>query len=289
MPFYNFVYLARISEVRKRLPPKAKVEPKVQSIFLPSKRAIVDGSMSTDDSGEKGSIVSYKWELVNVPLAYQKSSQSLPNQALLSLDDLVVGNYTLRLTVTDKEGLSGSSEMIYIYVMERDDYPPIANAGEDQIIYLPTNEVYLDGSRSKDDNGIVGWQWTTESTDDGDSVKLASDATNMRTSKPHITDLQVGTYTFTLRVFDVKGQSSEDSVNVYVKPQANSPPKAKAGPQPRIEMSLPLNWILLNGTNSTDDVGIVSYNWTQVAGPAAATLVSPQSAVTNATQLTKGK
>ena len=51
----------------------------------------------------------------------------------------------------------------------------------------------------------------------------------MRTAHPTLSNLEEGTYTFVLTVTDAKGQSSEDEVNVYVKPPNNQPPKADAG------------------------------------------------------------
>ncbi len=42
-----------------------------------------------------------------------------------------------------------------------DNKPPIANAGIDTIINLPTNSTLLDGSKSGDPDGkISAWKWT---------------------------------------------------------------------------------------------------------------------------------
>ena len=77
--------------------PHAIVVPPTQTITLPTKTAIIDGSSSTDD--EDVSKLSYKWELRQGPLAYETPIKS--TEATLTLDDLVAGNYTIRLTVTD--------------------------------------------------------------------------------------------------------------------------------------------------------------------------------------------
>lgn len=50
------------------------------------------------------------------------------------------------------------------------DYRPVANAGADVIIYLPQNEVTLNGNLSTDDKGIKSWEWTK-----GDGVDKAVD------------------------------------------------------------------------------------------------------------------
>ena len=45
------------------------------------------------------------------------------------------------------------------------DYPPQADAGSDQVIYLPQNSLIIYGNRSTDDHGIKSYEWI-KSTDD---------------------------------------------------------------------------------------------------------------------------
>lgn len=40
------------------------------------------------------------------------------------------------------------------------DYPPTANAGTQTVVYMPKNEVTLNGNLSTDDKGIKAWEWT---------------------------------------------------------------------------------------------------------------------------------
>ena len=47
----------------------------------------------------------------------------------------------------------------FIFYIKDHNEPPVANAGEDQVIYLPQRSVVLDGSRSQDDEIIVSYQW----------------------------------------------------------------------------------------------------------------------------------
>ena len=147
-------------------------------------------------------------------------------------------------------------------VIEEKDYPPTANAGEDVVIYLPNNQVTLHGNQSSDDHGIVSWEWTFNN--EGGEKKLAADTKDMRTQFPQISNLEEGVYSFHLKVTDGKGQFSEDSVNVYVKPAINQPPVAKAGQNRTI--SLPKNWVILDGSMSYDDSGITSWLWSQIDG-----------------------
>lgn len=73
--------------------------------------------------------------------------------------DLVAGNYTFKLTVTDSDGESDST-VANVEVIKETDYPPEANAGAPVIIYLPQNQLTLNGSQSTDDHGITSWEWT---------------------------------------------------------------------------------------------------------------------------------
>lgn len=87
----------------------------------------------------------------------------------------------------------------------------LSTSGEDIILYLPNNEVDLHGNMSSDDHGIVGWEWTRANSPPG-TKELAADTNNMRTPHPHLSNLEEGVYTFSLKVTDAKGQFDEDQV-----------------------------------------------------------------------------
>lgn len=42
--------------------------------------------------------------------------------------------------------------------------PPVAHAGGDQSITLPKNAIYMNGSQSSDDLGIVKYEWMRDGT-----------------------------------------------------------------------------------------------------------------------------
>ena len=60
------------------------------------------------------------------------------------------GIYQFNLTVTDSRNGTNSTTAT-INVLKETDYPPTANAGPDIVLFLPQNEVTLNGNKSTDD------------------------------------------------------------------------------------------------------------------------------------------
>ena len=89
--------------------------------------------------------------------------------------------------------------------------PPVANAGSDQTITLPTNTVALDGSASTDtNNDIASYLWTKIS---GPSSFTIANANSVQTQ---VTNLVEGVYEFELKVTDARGLFDRDTVQVPV-------------------------------------------------------------------------
>lgn len=63
------------------------------------------------------------------------------------------------LTVVDSDGASNSTTAS-LTVNKAVDYPPVANAGPNQVITLPQNAITLYGNQSTDDHGIVSYEWS---------------------------------------------------------------------------------------------------------------------------------
>ncbi|XP_055595253.1 dyslexia-associated protein KIAA0319-like protein [Uranotaenia lowii] len=264
-----------LPEQKINKPPEVIITPTEQTVKLPNQKAILDASASKDDD----KIASYQWELVEGPLGYQPE---LPEVPTLELKDLTMpGKYTFKLTVIDSEKLSNSTTAT-IEVLKEIDYPPEANAGQNVIVYLPNNNVTLNGSLSKDDHGIVAWEWTKASSDQSKAV----DMQNTRTPYLQLSNLEEGVYAFELKVTDSKNQSSTSIVHVFVKMPTNMPPVARAGANYTI--NLPQNWATLNGSQSSDDTKLTSWKWRQLSGPNTATILGANSSIANATALTIG-
>nr|CAG4643003.1 EOG090X00QS [Ilyocryptus agilis] len=274
--------LTVLSPVHLNRPPVAIIRPSSQTVHLPNNAAILDGLSSTDDA----KIVSYKWELEVGPISYQFEPKSLDT---LELKDLVAGNYTFRLTVTDEDGASNST-VANLVVIKETDYPPEANAGSPVVLFLPQNEITLNGNQSTDDHGIVSWEWTLIRDDSktGTNEPVAAvDMQDTRTPYPHISHLDKGMYRFQLKVTDGAGQSSTAQVDVLVRPPPTTEPRVEAGSDAVI--TLPVNWVSLDGSKTVDDVGIQRWLWTQLQGPNDAVLLVNDRPQVNATGLTKGQ
>jgi hypothetical protein len=104
---YQFV-LTRIKKSVVTPPPPVNQAPIARagndiSIVLPLNTVTLNGSGSTDDSG----IVSYSWAAIAGTGAFISS----PNSAITVVQNLTVGTYTFRLTVTDAAGLTGTDDI----------------------------------------------------------------------------------------------------------------------------------------------------------------------------------
>ncbi|XP_059481063.1 dyslexia-associated protein KIAA0319-like protein [Neocloeon triangulifer] len=269
-----FANVSVLPEQRENQAPVAVITPERQTIKLPISEAVLDASSSKDDE----EVVSYHWELTQGPLGYAPTLTDSPTLQLHNLS--FPGNYSFRLTVKDRHGASSQAQA-QIIVIKETDYPPEANAGQDVIIYLPQNALTLNGNQSKDDRGISSWEWTKNST------SKAVDMQDTRTPYLKLSDLEVGVYTFVLKVTDTAGQSSSAEVHVFVKEPLHLPPSANAGGNKTI--ALPKNWVILGSEAEREDPQ-TSYKWIQEQGPLPAKFdpQSGNSSRVNATGLTRG-
>jgi uncharacterized membrane protein YgcG len=143
---------------------------------------------------------------------------------------------------------------------------PVANAGPDQSMTLPTNSVNLDGSASIDPDGsIISYAWAFSS---GPAMLNPSELfAAFGMTNPTFTGLVAGTYVIKLTVTDNLGGTAEDTVEITVNPSIpNVAPDANAGADQSI--TLPTDTAVLDGNASTDSDGTISsYVWNFVSGP----------------------
>jgi hypothetical protein len=98
-----------------------------------------------------------------------------------------------------------------------------------------------------------------------------------------------GEYAFELTVTDNLGMNGKDTAWITVKAAAapNKAPIADAGDD--INITLPANSTILQGSASDSDGTIMSFQWRTISGPAGLTITSSSDARINVTQLTAGE
>ena len=218
-------------------------------IYLPQNTITLNGNVSTDDRG----IASWEW--TKSPSDQNKAVDMQNTRTpYLQLSNLEEGMYTFVLKVTDDSDQSSTAE-VHVFVKPPTNKPPKANAGDNITIALPDTRTVLDGTKSKDDIKIVSYHWEQIS---GPS-KVEFNAANE--SVTNITKLTKGDYAFKLTVIDDNGNKDSDVVKVKVTQNKNAPPKANAGGDQIVVA--PVSALFINGTESTDDLGIGQWQWTR--------------------------
>ncbi len=243
-----------------------------QIIYLPTNSTTFKAIASDAD----GTIATYVWNKVSGPsttLINENTSEVLAT-------NLLEGVYVFKITVTDNEGGQNMDEVTLNVLPASSNQSPVANAGSNINIVLPTNSAVLKGSGSDSDGTISAYLWTKSS---GPAVTLS----NANTADLTISNLLEGIYLFQLTVTDNDGATHSDEVKVTVIPaEINKSPIANAGKNQTIV--LPSNSTNLVGVGSDEDGTIVSYLWTKVQGPASFNLINETNPVVTASDLVKG-
>jgi hypothetical protein len=251
------------------------------NITLPANSTTLNGGASSDPDG---SIVKYAWSTVSGP-----STPTIPDasQVTTALTNLVAGTYVIRLTVTDNKGATAADDVNVIVSNGTTpaNQPPVAAAGTDVAITLPTNSVTLNGSASYDPDGSISkYAWTKVSGPTQFLINSTSSAITI------ISNLVVGIYVFRLTVTDNKGATANDDITVVVNDvtsPGNQAPIANAGSD--ITVQLPTAGITLDGSASYDADGkIISYKWVKVSGPTTFTLLTPLATTTVLSNMVAG-
>ncbi|ARC57720.1 Protease 1 [Frondihabitans sp. 762G35] len=188
-----------------------------------------DGSASSDSDG---TVASYAWDF---------GDGTTDTGVKPSHTYAAAGTYTVKLTVTDNQGATGSSTQ-QVTVTVPANQPPVASYTS-----VVTNlGAAFDATASSDPDGTVAsYAWDFGDGATGTGVK------------PSHTYAAAGTYTVKLTVTDNQGATGASSAQVAVAPPANVPPTAAFTPT---ATNLAL---AVDATASSDPDGTVaSYAWT---------------------------
>ena len=197
------------SSIPVSMAPLAKAGPNF-SITLPANSINLNGYNSYDPDGY---ITSFNWSKINGPAQYNIAN---PSSGSTTVTNLAQGSYLFRLMVTDNTGIMaddtlmvivnpGSAPIIPITT------PPIARAGADNALTLPSNTATLRGYDSYDPDGyITSFAWSKISGPQQYNIYNPSDGMTS------VTNLVQGAYLFRLLVTDNAGASSADTVLLTV-------------------------------------------------------------------------
>jgi len=191
-----------------------------------------DGSASTDENG----IATYTWTFTD--LTPKTLSGKNPTYTFAT-----PGVYTITLEVTDAAGNTATHT---VTITVRDVTKPVANAGSDRTVEQGISTT-LDGSASTDNVGVTGYTWTFTDV----TVKTLTG------DKPAYTFNTPGVYTITLNATDAAGNWATDTVVITVTLDATNP-VANAGQDQTVNVGATVTF---DAGGSTDNVGIVSYEW----------------------------
>ncbi len=200
-----YQWLARQSKgsTPPNTPPVANAGPD-RAVSLPIGSVQINGS----GSDANGIITSYQWTKLSGPSGGNISGSNNPT---MSVSNLTEGVYQYQLRVTDNGGASATDVMVLtVNAADQGNQPPVANAGQDKYVTLPTNTVSLTGSGSDPDGSISSYLWQKISGPSGGNIQSAN------SSNTNITSLNEGVYTYRLRVTDNMGATATDDVMVTV-------------------------------------------------------------------------
>lgn len=264
-----------VQGVSANRPPVANAGADV-TITLPATTAQLDGSASADPDG---TITNYTWTKISGPAAGVITASDANKTSITGLT--IAGDYVYELSVKDNGGTS-ATDQVKVTVLPSANKPPVANAGTNVNITLPTSSAQLDGSASSDPDGTIStYSWAKI------SGPAAGAITTANANKTTVTGLTIaGDYLYELTVTDNSGGTATAQVKVTVaEAPVNKPPVANAGAD--VTVILPASTAQLDGSASTDPDGtITTFAWTKVSGPAGGAITTANANKTSITGLT---
>ena len=175
-------------------------------------------SLTGTGTDADGTIASYAWAKISGPTG---GTIATATTASTSITGMLQGIYKFELKVTDNGGATGR-DTVQVTVNAAGNQAPIANAGADKTVVLPTSTVSLTGTGTDTDGTIASYAWAKISGPTGGTIATATAATTS------ISGLIAGVYQFELKVTDSAAATGKDTVQVIVN-TASTPNNAYGG------------------------------------------------------------
>jgi parallel beta-helix repeat protein len=218
--------------------------PQALFAFSPTQPSVVDAVHFADQSSDaEGQVVSWKWEFGDgTPSADRNPTHTYSRK----------GTFTVKLTVTDNDGLTGVKTLSLTVV----NLPPDASFTSQPPAPVVGQSVRFDGSASTDRDGTIS-SYAWDFNGDG-----KTDATGMDATWPFV---EAETYAVTLSVVDSDGATGTAKKDVAVSAVPSGPPRFQQ------------QWGLVIGVGDYEDPTIPDLNYTEADAQAFyGFLTSPQ-------------
>jgi len=241
-----------------------------QTITLPTNTATVSATV-TDDGQPVGGTLSQMWSQTSGPAA---AIIATPSQTSTQVTFTTAGNYNFQIAASDTQLTTTAFATVVVNPANK---APVVFAGANQTLSLPSNTITLTGTIA--DPGVptgvqVSTAWSEVS---GPAAVTFSSPTSLSTQ---VTFSTAGTYDLRLSATNTGLTGTSDlTVTVYAAPQ-NQPPVVSAGPNLTTTAG---STIFIAGTATDDGLPTGSHltiAWSQLSGPAVATISYPNQAST---------
>jgi len=203
-------------------------------------------TLSASGSTDNGQIVYYAWNYED-----QRRSVELYGETV-TCSFSAAGTYEVHLAVVDNElNMGEDSVNITVNHVGTDYIPPHIIIGSNPSDPSPGTQVTLDGSGCTDNIGIVNWTWTFK-----DIVDRA-----YFVESPTYTFQNAGMYSISLTITDAAGNFNTTGFEINVRNPTSSdfqPPSAMIADIGFVTVG---SQVTLDGSQSFDNMGIVSFSW----------------------------